>query len=90
VAKEDSPRTNCLFLAQLKGSIPVQNLGRTNQSGELQCQRVLGTLGKRDVLVASGALDGLLQSIERFSEGLHVVEAARTKGIPVSFFLELV
>jgi len=31
-----------------------------------------------------------LQSIERFSEGLHVVEAARTKGIPVSLFLELV
>jgi transposase len=44
-------------------------------------QRVLATLGKRDVLVASGALDGLLQSIARFSEKLRVVEAVRTQGI---------
>jgi len=44
-------------------------------------QRVLATLGKRDVLVASGALDGLLQSIARFSERLRVVEAVRTEGI---------
>ncbi len=44
-------------------------------------QRVLATLGKRDVLVASGALDGLLQSIGRFSERLRVVEAVRTQGI---------
>jgi len=44
-------------------------------------QRVLATLGKRDVLVASGALDGLLQSMARFSERLRVVEAVRTKGI---------
>jgi len=44
-------------------------------------QRVLATLGKRDVLVASGALDGLLQSIARFSERLRVVKAVRTQGI---------
>jgi hypothetical protein len=44
-------------------------------------QRVLATLGKRDVLVASGALDGLLRSIARFSEKLRVVEAIRTQGI---------
>ncbi len=44
-------------------------------------QRVLATLGKRDVLVASGAVDGLLQSIARFSERLRVVEAVRTQGI---------
>ena len=44
-------------------------------------QRVLATLGKRDVLVASGALDGLLQSMAKFSEKLRVVEAVRTKGI---------
>jgi len=44
-------------------------------------QRVLATLGKRDVLVASGALDGLLQSIAKFSERLRVVEAVRTQGI---------
>lgn len=44
-------------------------------------QRVLATLGKRDVLVASGALDGLLQSLAKFSERLRVVEAVRTQGI---------
>ncbi len=44
-------------------------------------QRVLATLGKRDVLVVSGALDGLLQSLARFSERLRVVEAVRTQGI---------
>jgi len=44
-------------------------------------QRVLATLGKRDVLVASGAVDGLLQSLAKFSERLRVVEAVRTQGI---------
>jgi hypothetical protein len=44
-------------------------------------QRVLATLGRRDRLVASGALDGLLSSLAHFSERLRVVEAVRTKGI---------
>lgn len=43
-------------------------------------QRVLATLGKRDELVASGKVDGLLQSLARFSEKLRVVEAVRTEG----------
>ena len=33
-------------------------------------QRVVGTLGRRDQLVASGALDGLLRGLARFSERL--------------------
>lgn len=44
-------------------------------------QRVIATLGKRDIVIASGALDGLLQSLARFSEKLRVVEAVRTQGI---------
>ena len=44
-------------------------------------QRVIATLGKRDLLVASGTLDGLLQSLAKFSEKLRVVEAVRTQGI---------
>lgn len=44
-------------------------------------QRVLATLGRRDVVVASGALDGLLRSLGKFSEKLRVVEAVRTQGI---------
>lgn len=44
-------------------------------------QRVLATLGKRNVLAASGAVDGLLQSLAKFSERFRVVEAVRTQGI---------
>lgn len=44
-------------------------------------QRVLTTLGRRDQVVASGALDGLLRSLAKFSERLRVVEAVRTQDI---------
>lgn len=44
-------------------------------------QRVLATLGKRDELIASGKVDGLLQSLARFSEKLRVVESVRSDGI---------
>lgn len=44
-------------------------------------QQVLATLGRRDVLVASGELDGLLVSLGRFSEKLRVVEAVRSQGL---------
>jgi hypothetical protein len=51
-----------------------RNLGKPRQ-------RVIATLGKREMLVASGVLDGLLQSLAKFSEKLRVVEAVRTHGI---------
>lgn len=44
-------------------------------------QRVLFTLGRRDKVVASGAIDGLLESLSKFSERLRVVEAVRTEGL---------
>lgn len=44
-------------------------------------QRVLATLGRRDRILASGTLDGLLQSLAKFSERWRVVEAVRTEGI---------
>lgn len=44
-------------------------------------QRIIATLGRRDVLVASGTLDGLLRSLGKFSEKLRVVEAIRTEGL---------
>jgi len=44
-------------------------------------QRVRATLGRRDQLVASGALDGLLTSLARFSERFRVVEQVRTTGL---------
>ena len=42
-------------------------------------QQVLGTLGRRDQLVASGEVDELLRSLARFSQELRVVERARTE-----------
>ena len=44
-------------------------------------QRVRATLGRRDQLVASGALDALLTSLGRFSERFRVVERVRTEGL---------
>jgi transposase len=44
-------------------------------------QRIIASLGRRDRLVASGALDGLITSLSKFSEKLRVVETVRTRGI---------
>ena len=44
-------------------------------------QRLVATLGRRDQLIASGALDGLLASLAKFSERLRVVEQVRSEGI---------
>jgi hypothetical protein len=44
-------------------------------------QQVLATLGRRDVLTASGQLDELLKSLGRFSINLRVVEAVRSSGL---------
>jgi hypothetical protein len=44
-------------------------------------QRVVANLGRRDRLVAEGALDGLLMSLAKFSERLRVVERVRTEGV---------
>jgi hypothetical protein len=44
-------------------------------------QRVRTTLGRRDQLVASGALDALLTSLGRFSARFRVVERVRTQGL---------
>jgi len=40
-------------------------------------QRVIATLGRLDQLRASGQIDGLMQSLARFSETLKVISAAR-------------
>jgi hypothetical protein len=50
---------------------------RSYRDGEKVRQQVLASLGRRDRLVASGELDGLVKSLARFSERLRVVEAVR-------------
>jgi hypothetical protein len=44
-------------------------------------QRVIGTLGRRDQLVADGTLEALLQSLAKFSQRLRVVDKVRTEGL---------
>ncbi len=44
-------------------------------------QRVVASLGRRDALVESGVLDGLVTSLAKFSEKLRVVEKVRTAGV---------
>ena len=44
-------------------------------------QRLIATLGRRDELVATGALDDLIRSLTKFSERLRVVEHVRQDGL---------
>lgn len=54
---------------------------RSYREGGKVRQAVLGTLGRRDELVASGELDQLLTSLGGFSEKLAVVERVRQAGL---------
>jgi hypothetical protein len=44
-------------------------------------QQIIGALGRRNHLVASRELDGLLKSLAAFSEKLRVLEAIRESGL---------
>lgn len=44
-------------------------------------QRLIANLGRRDELVASGALDALTRSLAKFSERVRVVDKVRSDGI---------
>jgi len=54
---------------------------RSYREGGKVRQQIIGSLGRRDRLVASGELDGLLKSLAGFSEKLRVVEAVRESGL---------
>lgn len=54
---------------------------RSYREGGKVKQQIIGSLGRRDRLVASGELDGLLKSLASFSEKLKVVEAVRESGL---------
>lgn len=47
------------------------------RDGQTVRQRVIGTLGRLDHLKASGQIDGLVQSLSRFSETLRVISASQ-------------
>ena len=54
---------------------------RSYREGGRVRQQVIASLGRRDRLIASGELDGLLRSLAKFSDNLRVVEAVRTSGL---------
>jgi hypothetical protein len=58
----------------------LQIVESVREAGQVR-QRVIANLGRRDRLVADGAVDGLLASLAKFSERLRVVEKVRTEGI---------
>ena len=54
---------------------------RSYREGGKVKQQIIGALGRRDRLLASGELDALLRSLAKFSDNLRVVEAVRTSGL---------
>jgi len=63
------------------GEYEYLQIVRSYREGGKVRQQIIGTLGRRDQLVASGELDGLLKSLAKFSEKLRVVEAVRETGL---------
>jgi Transposase DDE domain len=54
---------------------------RSYREGGKVRQQVVASLGRKEALLASGELDGLLRSLAKYSEKLRVVEAVRTSGL---------
>ncbi len=54
---------------------------RSYREGKKVRQQVIGSLGRRDKLVGSGELDGLLRSLAKFSDKWRVVEAVGESGM---------
>src|SRR5512145_40840 len=50
---------------------------RSVRDGDRVRQELVASLGRRDLLVATGKLDNLLQAVVRFSTRLKLVEAAK-------------
>jgi hypothetical protein len=54
---------------------------RSYREGGNVRQQVVASLGRKETLLASGELDGLLQSLAKYSDKLRVVETVRTSGL---------
>lgn len=54
---------------------------RSVREGKKVHQKLVGTLGRRDELLASGELDGLLRSLSSYTEKLAVVDRANASGL---------
>ena len=58
-------------------SLRVLQIVRSVRDGARVRQELVASLGRRDLLVATGKLDQLLQALARFNTRLRVVEAAK-------------
>jgi len=66
---------------QPSGTYEYLQIVESVREGSSVRQRVIANLGRRDALVADGALDALLASLAKFSQRLRVVEAVRSDGL---------
>jgi hypothetical protein len=66
---------------QASGTYEYLQLVESVRQGSQVRQRVLVNLGRRERLVADGAIDSLLTSLAKFSERLRVVDKVRTEGL---------
>jgi len=64
--------------AQKSGSYEYLQIVESVRDGGKVRQKVIGTLGRADKILASGKLDSLIKSLAKFSEHLKVVEASRS------------
>ena len=64
--------------AQKSGTYEYLQIVESVRDGGKVRQKVIGTLGRTDKVLASGKLDSLIKSLAKFSEHLKVVEAGRS------------
>ena len=64
-----------------EGGREYLQLARTYRDGKKVRQQILATLGRRDVLEATGTLNRLVDSLARFSERLKVVDVVKREDL---------
>ena len=82
---------DCPVFARTKKSGPyqyVQVVHNERVEGRVR-QRVIATLGRLDVLKETGQLDGLLESLARFSDHVAVLNALKSNQIAPSSTVHL-
>lgn len=66
---------------QKSGEYEYLQLVESVRDGEKVRQKVIGTLGRADKVIASGKIDSLIRSLAKYSQHLKVVEASRKPDI---------
>jgi hypothetical protein len=66
---------------QNSGEYEYLQLVESVRDGEKVRQKVIGTLGRADKVIASGKIDALIHSLAKYSQNLKVVEASRKPDI---------